>query len=469
MGTVSYRIPKENDGTDITDYYPPAKLISPNPPYGKQDAIIDLAGVVKHYTLSSLATDGIEIEDNSLEVSLDGNACNIRFAPKHGFKKQAEDFASCHQSVISNECAFKAINGTRLMKKTPGAWNPMSGYKVNHSEYSLWEPFLPLGMPLARQRAITLLHYPPYGALKSADYLNNTTLKRWTRLLHHVGIEDETEQKRYWSIIDVNPIAAPGSGESEYPNDYFPIMMSSVFFDNEENGCDYIRTMLEVNLNPPHNSDNPYTLPLLIGGSPLYDPQAPAWFRIRYKDQQHADGSYALPRNDFGEPQVKINQSGFVRISADSEKLTPYMICNHMVAAGVTGKCCPTQRDTTPDIRVYEAEDLVAASFLKQYADDPHTAPEKARKKACLEWFGTEDGNCAPVASPTRPDNLEVICALAQMDLFITYRADKEPKVAPKYSYEQAVERCRQHALDPCAEGCGGKWQLSIPNPVTYK
>ena len=468
MSEVSYRIPKLDDGTDIRDYYPPAKLISPNPPYGKKDKISDRADVVKHYTLSSLATDGIKIVKGSLSVKLDGSACEICFEPKKGFEKQAEDFKTCHQAVISKDCAYKALNGTRLMQDTPGAWNPMAGYKVNKSEESLWEPFLPLGMPLARQRSVTLLHYPPYGALKSADYLNNTTLKRWTRLLKHVGIKDKAEQKRYWSIIDVNPVAAPGSGESEYPNDYFPIMMSSVFFDNDEGGCDYIRTMLETNLNPPHNAANPYTLPLLVGGSLLYDPQAPAWFRIRYKDQQHDDGSYALPRNSFGEPLVDINQAGFVRINPNSKKLTPYMICNHMVAAGVTGKCCPNQRDKTPDIRVYEAQDLVAASFLKQYADNPAIQPEEARKAACLEWFGTEDGNCEPQASPTRGDNLEVICALAQMDLFISYRPDKEPKVVPKYKYKEALGRCKQHALDPCAEGCGGKWQLSIPNPVTY-
>ena len=218
MSEVSYRIPKENDETDIRDYYPPASLISPNPPqldkkdprYGKNNEIKDRADVVKHYTYSSLATDGIKIVEDSLSVELEGTACIVRFEPEKGFEKQAEEFKTCHQAVISKDCAFKAINGTRAMQDTPGAWNPMSGYKVNKSEESLWEPFLPLGMPLARHRSVTLLHYPPYGALKSADYLNNTTLKRWTRLLKHVGIEDKAEQKRYWSIIDVNPIAAPG-------------------------------------------------------------------------------------------------------------------------------------------------------------------------------------------------------------------------------------------------------------------
>jgi hypothetical protein len=240
-------------------------------------------------------------------------------------------------------------------------------------------------------------------------------------------------------------------------------MMSSAFFDNDDWDCDYIRSMLEVMLNPEHNAANPYTLPLLVGGSPLYDPQAPGWFRVRYKDQRHEDGSYALPRNEFGEPQAKVTQAGFVRINGDSEKLTPYMICNHMVAAGVTGKCCPTALDVAPDIRVYEAQDMVAASFLKQYADNPSIEPQAARAQACLDWFGNDEGEGAPQPSSSNPDNLKTICALAQMDLFIKFRENKEPQVVPLYSYEEALKRCEENGLDPCAEGCGSKWELSIP------
>ena len=78
MTEVSYKIPKDNDGTDIRDYYPSASLISPNPPYGKKNLIKDRADVVKHYTYSSLATDGVEIVKDSLSVKLEGTACKIR-------------------------------------------------------------------------------------------------------------------------------------------------------------------------------------------------------------------------------------------------------------------------------------------------------------------------------------------------------------------------------------------------------
>src|SRR5262249_28322043 len=130
---------------------------------------------------------------------------------------------------------------------------------------------------------------------------------------------------------------------------------TSMFFDNEARGRTYLRSMLELMLNPPANAANPLTLPLLVCGSPLYDPQAPGWFRTRYK----AD----LPKDANGSPTVNVLQAGFVRILPDSAKRTPYLIANHMIAAGVTG-ACTGDPGKIPDIRKYEAQDLSAASFL---------------------------------------------------------------------------------------------------------
>ena len=126
-------------------------------------------------------------------------------------------------------------------------------------------PDCPLGMPMINHRAVTLLHYPPIVALQHADYLHNNTLIRWQRLLDRIGVPDVD---LYHSILDVNPIAAPGSGESEYPNDFFPINLTSLFFDNDFEGLDYVRSMLELTLDPPANAGNPQTLPLLVCGSP---------------------------------------------------------------------------------------------------------------------------------------------------------------------------------------------------------
>jgi len=397
--------------------------------------------VIAHFTKSSLQQDGIAIADGSLQVTKGGHhgGYAISFDPLPAFVAQAADFAKMHVAMLDEKHAGLGLAGADACKETP-AWNPMAGYPVNsHDGPSEWVPCLPLGMPVANQRAVMLLHYPPIVAYRTADYLNNMTLQRWARLLTCVGVE---QPDRYHSIIDVNPIAAPGSGESEYPNDYFPINLTSLFFDNHKRGLTYVRAMLELTLNPPANAANPYTLPLLVCGSPLYDPQASGWFRTRYKDD--------LPKNKDNTPTIDALQAGLIKINPDSPKQTPYMIANHMIAAGVTGRCTddPTK---IPHIQKYEAQDLVAASFVGQYAQPGQQGidPAKAKEQACLRWFGAPNGDGAP--NPPNPDDRLTICALAQMDLCFDSK-----KVAPMYTYEQAKERCLKKGganYSPCF-GC---------------
>jgi hypothetical protein len=198
--------------------------------------------------------------------------------------------------------------------------------------------------------------------------------------------------------------------------------------------------MLELMLNPPSNQASKYTLPLLVCGSPLYDPQAPGWFRTRYKDQ--------LPKDRNGSPTVSVLQAGLIQLNPDSAKKTPYMIANHMIAAGVTG-VCTNDPSTIPNIQKYEAQDLVAASFVSMYADNPDLDPAEAVKLACQRWFGADDGSGAP--NPPSNDDRLTICALAQMDICF------DPvKIAPKYTFDEAKSRCQQkggESLNPCF-GC---------------
>lgn len=415
-------------------YPPPSVITDPNLKLTTQEAVIG------HYTASSLKQDGIDITtENPTVTKIKGTQTyRVSFTAKPGFEAAAREFARVHSTVLDANHAGQGINGAAACQATPGAWNPMSGFPVNPSDGQCqWRFFLPLGMPIVNHKAVTVLHYPPYVAMQHADYLKNVTLERWQRLLGCVGI---AEPQLYYNILDVNPIAAPGSGQSEYPNDYFPVMLSSVFFDNETTNCNYIRSMLELMLNPARNDANPYTLPLLVGGSPLYDPQAPAWFRVRYKDQMRKDKD--------GIPLADVGQCGLVKINPNSKKLTPYMIANHMIAAGVTGRCTsdPSQ---IPDIRKYTAQDLVAASFLKQYADTPSIKPEAAGQNAFLEWFGAKDGSGAPKPAA---DKQHIICINSQIDLFFDLK-----KLQPMYSWDEAALRCAKMSNgtnDPCCGAC---------------
>jgi hypothetical protein len=281
------------------------------------------------------------------------------------------------------------------------------------------------------------MHYPPWQVLKQATFGNAMTWVRWITVLKAAGVAAD-ETNRYQTIVDVNPIAAPGSGQSEYANDYFPIMMASAFFDGGADR-DYIVSMLELYLNPPGHERAPTTLPLLVCGSPLYDPQAPGWFRTRYKAQ--------LPQDEYGCPTVNVLQAGNISLRGDSLRTTPYLVANHMIAAGVTGQCT-TNPAAMPDIRLYEAEDLVAATWLRLLTEDPALTSQEAKAQACLRWFGNEAGTGAP--APGSEDDRRAICALAQMDLFF----EPTPMPHPKYTYEEALERCKgaEDGDDPC---CG--------------
>ena len=422
---------------DIDPLYPPVEYLD-NPVKDRNGQQVDLRNrldVIRHYTESSLSLDGFT--DAAAEVREDAGAFKVRITARES-EESLRAFAKRHRELFGPDAGAKAVRGADLMKRM-GVWNPMSGYPVNRSASDgdcKWHLFLPLGMGIVNHRAVTLLHYPPWQALREASYLNNMTLQRWQRLLQCTGI-GEADQNRYKTIIDVNPIAAPGSGQSEYPNDYFPIMMSSAFFDGGE-GLDYIRSMLELYLNPPGTEGNAMTLPLLVGGSPLYDPQAPGWLRVAFK--------VAMPKDERGIPQANVLQTGKLRISPKSTRETPYMIANHMIAAGVTGRCCTgDQRAAVPDIRVYEAQDLVAASFLEEYRKIPDLDPAEAKRRACRRWFGNPDGTGAPL--PPVPEDRATLCALAQMDLFFS----PGPPPHPTYTFEQAKERCAQNENDPCA------------------
>jgi hypothetical protein len=349
-----------------------------------------------------------------------------------------DHFATRHIELFGPGAGLKAVRGEELLREL-GVWNPMSGYPVNESSSdgdSKWHLYPPLGLNVIGQHGMLLMHYPPWQVLIEATFGNSMTWARWKRVLETSGTPPEALD-RFQTILDVNPIAAPGSGESEYPNDYFPIMMASGFFDGGPDR-DYIRSMLELYLNPPGREDAGYTLPLLVCGSPLYDPQAPGWFRVAYKDQ-------ITPDPDTGILPIDVLQTGTIRIHPDSELETPYMVANHMIAAGVTGRCTDDP-SAIPDIRMYEAQDLVAATWIRLMSDHPDMHPADAKAAACRRWFGNDSGTGPP--APPDPEDQLVICALAQMDLFF----EPEPMPHPKYTYDEAIARCRDahDAGNPC-------------------
>jgi hypothetical protein len=410
----------------------------------------DYADVIRHYTMNSLIVDGVE--DIQVEVNLEDDAYRVTLEGNTPHEVLAR-FGERHATIFNKHHAQKAIRGMELLKEFR-VWNPMANYHVNKNPNDglcKWTLFPPLGLNVMGQKGLLLLHYPPWAVPQLGTFDNAITMKRWEQVLMCAGIAPG-DVGFYRTFIDVNPIAAPGSGQSEYPNDYMPIMMASAFFDGPPDR-DYIKSMLELYLTPPGwPEDRKYTLPLLICGSPLYDPQAPGWFRTSYTD--------ILPQDKDNIPQVNVMQTGKFKVRPDSKRETPYLIGNHMIAAGVTGKCTD-QPDRIPDIRQYEAQDLVSATFLKLYTDNPDMDPEDIKRQACLRWFGNPDGTGAP--NPPDEKDKRTICALAQMDLFFSAL----PKPHPTYTFEEAWDRCGQPGVFD--NPCGGSIKPPEPNTVPAK
>ena len=416
------------DAEKIEQLFPPPKFADPSLGFH------DYTDVIKHYTKNSLKADGVDTRE--VEVTRADGKYYIKLEST-GEQHLLETFGNRHAMVFSKDYAQKAIRGMELLKELK-VWNPMDGYHVNDSQTdgtSRWHLFPSLGLNVMNQKGILLLHYPPWAVVQLGTFENAITFRRWEQLLTCAGIKSK-DSSFYKTFMEVSPIAAPGSGESEYPNDYFPIMMASGFFDGGPDR-DYIRSMLELFLNPPGwSEDRKYTLPLLICGSPLYDPQSPGWFRTAYTD--------ILPQDENGVPQVNVMQTGTFKVFPHSQRETPYLISNHMIAAGVTGKCT-IDPSKIPDIRQYEAQDMVSATFLKIYSGNPDISPQDAKSQACQRWFGNADGTGAP--EPANENDQLTLCALAQMDLFF----EPDPP-RPKYTFDEAFQRCKTATYpgNPC-------------------
>lgn len=422
----------------LNELYPPYRYANdPVHDYKGQPVTLASQGdVIRQYTQNSLAADAFQGFDVDVEEA--GSEMLVRITAD-GAQDRLQAFADRHVLLFGAAAAQQAILGMEMMEEL-GVWNPMSGYPVNRNPADglcKWHLFPPLGLNVIGQRGLLLMHYPPWQVLQQATFLQVMTMHRWNAVLGAAGVRPE-EVSFYRTFVDVNPIAAPGSGQSEYPCDYFPIMMASAFFTGSE-GRDYIRSMLELYLAPPGGGGDRYTLPLLICGSSLYDPQAPGWFRVTYKD--------LLPKDVNGTPTIDVLQAGSFKIRSDSERATPYMGANHMIAAGVMGVCNDDPSEL-PNICKYEAQDLVAASFLYEYAKEPDLDPAEARQRACRRWFGNDDGSGAP--EPPATLDRQIICALAQMDLFFEHTGGPHPK----YTFEEAMERCAtaNNGFRPCAK-----------------
>ena len=269
--------------------------------------------VIRHFTSSSLIQDGIGIRDGSLSVMKGIGGYTISFDPDPAQVSAANRFAAMHVKMLDEERLDSRSRAPRPAARRPRGtrWPGTPSRTMAAPRYGC--PDCRSACQWINHRAVTLLHYPPIVALQHADYLHNNTLIRWQRLLDRIGVPDVD---LYHSILDVNPIAAPRRAESEYPNDFFPINLTSLFFDDDFRGARLRPLDAGADARSTADAGSPQTLPLLVCGSPTYDPQAPGWFRTRFKDH--------CPKDPWtGSPSVNMLQAGFVKSGPTARSRRP--------------------------------------------------------------------------------------------------------------------------------------------------
>ncbi|NTS77876.1 hypothetical protein HR060_13535 [Catenovulum sp. SM1970] len=393
LGEVSY----------LNNLYPPvdeARFYLP-----KQD----MAHVIAHYTTSSLKRDGVIGYNSSATVSTvkkDGkDYYQVAFSVNSQYTDQlaqAAQYGDVHRKWMSDTLANQAYVGVNACKESTlkatgkACWDP-----DNTGE---WELFLPLGLPMLNQKASMLIHYPPYVSIGQGDYLDNNTLARWERLLRSNGVANN-DTVLFENIIDIIPIGAPGSGQSQN----LPASMAETYFDNAQTGGNYVTPMLAFNLSP-QSLVGDHTIPLVVFGT-----EAREFFAASYLGRPD-------PKDKLG-----ILEAGSVSIGGAS-KQTPFLGANHPIAA--VYQHCAAEGDDEHPIITMEKQDLISACYIKEMAKPDADTADKVLKACKKEWL-SPDVNSAQA---------ELICINAKIDLS-SFGA---------CSWENAVRWCKANNNDAC-------------------
>ncbi len=304
-----------------------------------------LAQSIQLYTQQSLANDGINY--SSVNVTVSGNTANVTIA---GSDPRASSYAAMMAGLVA--AGTPGWNGTLACQAVSGCWgNPVSGGQP-------WAFYLPLGLPMVNQVAVTFLDYPPNASLCTSNYLSNFTTARWNAVMTTAGV---TNPVLYEAIVDAHPIAAPGSGQGTYVD-----ATTSYFGGNQG----YDNTLLGVLTNPPTNTSATSTLPVLVLGTPARG----VWGQlINYQNSQ------TIP--------VPVNAAGTATLPGQ-KKFTKWVAGNHPDVT--TYQCCPG--DPTKSCKgsyslvADEIIDLTVACTIKALADNPDADPVAAQATCSTNW-----------------------------------------------------------------------------------
>lgn len=342
-------------------------------------------GTIQCYLQESLKRDQIPFNSVSVALNGAGTAYTVSIDSNDA---RAQQYQAVQTAFLDQNHAGQALNGVTACQGDSTCWQVQPQDPKGCP--GPWQFWLPLGLPMVSQKAVMLLHYPPYTSFQAYDYLNNATLNRWERLLTTVGVAP-ANVNLYETIVDVMPIAAPGSNETAC----LTPAMSESYFANAGANRNYIAPMLSLLANPPVNAGKKGTAPVLVFGS---EPRQ-VWASM----------------NNL--KSFNVLDVGTVTMPGDT-KPTAYIGANHPIAA-VYDTCT-----STPNIIQMEIQDLTTACFAQAMSADPGADPTLV-KNAC---YAAQSKNKAG------------ICINAMMDM----------SKKPYWTWDQAKAWCDANQNNPC-------------------
>ncbi len=384
--SVTYNLADETDIAYPTEDSVPA-------PYKEYYEGITVEKSIELFTKNSLTLDGITFD--SVTVEFDGSlpAYVVTIATSDS---NASLYSTVHPKSVDN---FISANvGAEKCMNTDNCWN-----KNNTHKDEPWAFLAPLGLPMVMQRSVLMLNYPPTDALTEKDYLNNFTMNRWSNVLKAVGIEDPT---LYETIVDIRPIAAPGSGTTENLPD------AQKYFNDKTltTGGYYINPQLSLTVDPnPESSTHKHTLPVVVLGTSARE----EWNTI----------------TGTGEEVLK---TGTATIPGAS-KPTPYILGNHPDLT--TYQCCPGDTSSScdsHDLLTDEEVDMQIACWTQAISANPDADPDTTLANCKEKW----------VTNRSPQDDL-TFCAQARIDSNECFGKDID--------FATAVNYCKSHDNKPCA------------------
>lgn len=428
------------DGKNLRHFFPNAE--DPDLPdyYKKQkDFPRTLADSIRKFVGDSLDREHIDAQLGVMVID-DTALMTLRADDPEPLMK-AFGFASMLRKFTNAGHADLGYLGARGCQAAQGCWDPAPGK-------SPWAFYLPLGLPLVNQKAVMLLNYPPSDALCATDYLNNFTMARWETVLRRVGIKDPP---LYETIVDIHPIAAPGSGQSACI-----AKTSSYFYSTTKPSYDSAMT-LDLVLDPPFRHEAT-AVPLQVAGSDALTTWAQMIDRASVKPGEV--GTFPRP----GKPSVPW-------VATNHPDVTTYQHCKgdpgkgEVKSTGPSANVCtvpgPTPVYVDDALVQDELMDLQAACVLKTLAEHPATIPEKALDDCKKIWCVEKDGKCK------RRD----VCIQARMD-YDPYYGPKE--TTGNCACEKAAEAfCDKYDNNACPSETSVtscvEFNSMCKNPPAYK